>query len=209
MNLNVLKPMQAIDSAFEKPNVALALILVLVAGIIAAVTPLTFGLQIDLAASALAIIGYYIGFILLAVLVYVAAFILKGKEAVSGKIPGIISGLGLMMIPVIVSLIVVIVVVQMILPPFAVSLAQDLQTGAVAVEDIPTWVNHLYDQNIDSINFTGFYALSGLLVLIGLFNVYLLYRIINKLIGYRLIPTLIIIFAIMVIVNVLQGLLPI
>lgn len=205
MNLNVLKPGAAVSSAFEQPNPGLALLLVLVAcGVIAGqILFLGFPLKIvDFAINV--VVMYYIYFFILAVLLYIAAFILKGREAVTGRFAGIVSALGLLQLPIIIGLIIYTAAIPAIFSPLALELVRDVATGESTGEILAIQVNYLIENDVELVNFGTLYIFVPLLLLIALFNLFLLYKIVSKLFQYRILGNIIV----MVVILIILGLIP-
>ncbi len=205
MNLNVLKPGQAIASAFEKPNPGIAIALVFVASIIALVQGLVFGAQLDIGGFVMnVLLPSYIGFFVLAILIYIIAFILKGRAAVSGTFSGIISALGLLWIPIIVGLLISFVAIPAIFSPLALELAKDVGSGKSTTETLVIQIRYLVENDVEVGNLAAAYAFGAVFALIALFNLYLLYKIISRLFQYRILGNIIV----MVVTLIILGLLP-
>lgn len=201
MNLNVLKPRQAVESAFEKPNPGLAIALVFISCLATLALPIFIGAQIDLAGFVInTVISSYLSFFVLAVLIYIAAFVLKGKDSVAGQFPGIVSALGLLWIPILAGIIISFVLVPTILSPEVLTLAKEYQAGEIGAYAFASEVAFITEGVLGTL-----YLFVAVFLVIGLINLYLLYRVISKLFEFKILVNL----AIMAVILLLLGFLPI
>ncbi len=93
MNLNLLKPKQAVESAFQKPNIAIALVLVLLPALGSIAGKMVFGLP-ALNSAAYFIATGYVRFFVLVLVAFALSLVLNAKAA-KGKLLGLFSALSL------------------------------------------------------------------------------------------------------------------
>jgi hypothetical protein len=93
MNLNLLKPTKAVESAFEKPNIVIALALVLLPALGSIAGKMVFGLPAGNSAVYFIVTGY-IRFFVFALVAFALSLILNSKAA-KGKLLGLFSALSL------------------------------------------------------------------------------------------------------------------
>lgn len=199
MNLNVFKPKQAVESAFSAPNPGLAIALVFVSSILALVPPLLRGEEI-VAFAVNVFASSYLSFFVLAILIYVVAFVLKGKAAVSGKFSGIVSGLGLIQILVIVWLIISIIPALGVISPEVESVFHGALSGEFTSGELADAVFEIGTANALVL---GLFLVVGLITLVV--NLIILYFVVSKLFNYKLILNIVM----MAILLIILGLLPI
>ena len=225
MNLNVLKPKQAVESCFEKPNPAIAFVLVLVASIISFAQPLVIGVQPKLENLLLGIIvPGYVYFVLLVVIIYVIGFIFKGKEAVKGKFGAIVSAVGLMWVPIIVALLVLTAAIPFILTPLTVGIMQDLASGKITGEMAEIEIAYLVGKNSEAVgndlfayiamgsdelvNYNVLVPVMIIFGLIGLFNLLLLYKIVGKVFQFKPVANIVAMLVVLAILGISINLIP-
>ncbi len=201
MNLNVLKPRQAVESAFEKPNPGLAIALVFISCLASLAMPIILGVQIDLVGFAVnTVVSSYLSFLALAVLIYIAAFVLRGKDSITGQFSGIVSALGLLWIPILAGIIISLVLAPSILSPEVLTLAKEYQAGEIGAYAFASEVAFIAEGILGTL-----YLFAAVFLVIGLVNLYLLYRIVSKLFDFKILGNLVVMAAILF----LLGFLPI
>jgi hypothetical protein len=201
MNLNVLKPRQAVESAFEKPNPGLAIALVFISCLASLAMPIILGSQIDLVGFAInTVVSSYVSFLVLAVLIYIAAFVLKGKDSVTGQFSGIVSALGLLWIPILVAIIISLVLAPSILSPEVLTLAKEYQAGEIGAYAFASEVAFIAEGIMGTV-----YIFTVVFLAIGLFNLYLLYNIIKKIFDLKILGNILV----MLVILFILGFLPI
>jgi len=208
-NLNILNPRQAVEANLQAPTPILALALVLVASIVALLQPLMLGLYINPVAFLVNfVLSSYIKFFILAIVVYALLLVLK-KENSAGKLPGIVSTLGLLQIPVIVLLVVSGLTAPMVISPITTELMQEASHGEADVDTLMLQLAFLDENEYELVNFTAFYTLLGLAIVIGIINLYILYLLASRLFQYRVGANILVLIAALIITGLLQGIVPI
>ncbi len=169
MNLNILSPGKAVSSAFEKPNVALALGLVLAAAIVwlGMIAALKKTVSIELAVSGIA--SSFVFFIVFVLIIFALCFILN-RKVLKGKFSGLLSALALLQIIWIVGYIISTIAFSVI----PANVAAELGNVEGDVFAAAAQVNQILSANIDSINIPLFYALLAITALIELFGFYIM-----------------------------------
>ena len=199
MNLNVLKPRQAIESAFEKPNPGLAIALVFVSCLASLAMPIILGVQVDLVGFAInTVISSYLSFLALAVLIYIAGFLLKGKDSITGQFSGIVSALGLLWIPILVGIIISLVLAPSILSPEVITLAKEYKAGEIGAYAFAGEVAFIAQGIMGTI-----YLFAAVFIVLALFNLYLLYRIVSRLFDFKILGNLVVMAAILFLLSFL------
>ncbi len=170
MNLNIFSPAKAVDAAFEKPNVALALGLVLAAAIVELILRAFLVLkQASIELAAIAVAGSFVSFIVFALIVFALCFILN-RKALKGKFSGLLSALALLQI---IWISVYIISIISFFSVFPANVAAELNKVEGDVFAAAVQVNQILNANIDSINIPLFYAFEAITALIGLFGFYI------------------------------------
>lgn len=88
------RPSEAVREAMEKPNLGLAIALILLPGIIGIITILALGMPADFMAVGMRILGDVLAWVLAAAVIYLLAFVFRGV-AVKGKFTAILTALSL------------------------------------------------------------------------------------------------------------------
>jgi hypothetical protein len=81
MNLNFFKPKELIKSGYDKPNLGLSVLLVLLPFFFIFLIGLFYGFPIDLMTMGLSIINYLLFWFIGGILLFILIYILKGKKA--------------------------------------------------------------------------------------------------------------------------------
>ncbi len=200
LDLNVLNPGKAVASAFEKPNPGMAIGLVLVASLIVFAQGIVAGVPLDVAAFALnVIVPAFLNFFALAIILYVGAFVLKGKGSVSGKFTGVISALGLMQVAMIAFLILSLALIPMILSPEVNALTTQFRSGNISPEVFALEVSNEIEADPFPI-----YALLGVMGLTALLNLAVFYKIVSKIFGFKPLVNV----AVLLVILLILGFLP-
>jgi len=176
MNPNILSPKKAVQSAFEKPSIGLALALVLVSAVVWILQNYLITGKLDAGASVLAIALSFVAFFIFVLIILVLGFLLN-RSAIRGKFTGLVSGLSLLQIIMIVIYLLSAVAFTLAIPPDA---AAELNAVEGNYFTTAVKVRQILEQNADAINFT---AISGFLAaaaLVGLYGFYILFLIARK-----------------------------
>jgi len=169
MNLNIFSPGKAVAAAFEKPNVTLALGLVLAAAIawLAQVFLILKQVSVELAVSGIA--SSFVSFIVFVLIIFALCFILN-RKVLKGKFSGLLSALALLQI---IWIAVYIISIISFFSVFPANVAAELGNVKGDVFAAAIQVDQILNANIDSINIPLFYAFEAITALIWLFGFYI------------------------------------
>ncbi|MFH1256263.1 MAG: hypothetical protein V1494_03125 [Candidatus Diapherotrites archaeon] len=92
MNLNIFSPKNAVASAYEKPNMALAFALVLLPVIVSAVIGIALGAAVNPLAIVVLLVKAIVAWLVSGIILYVILYLFKGKS-IDGKFNGILCAL--------------------------------------------------------------------------------------------------------------------
>lgn len=177
MNLNVLSLHNSIESAFEKPNVLLALVLVIVPVLIAALFYLFTGALVDWAAFALEqVVKRYVLFFVLAVLVFAIGLVFNNKE-MRGRFAEVVSALGLIYVIAIIIALISLLSPLLLAPGFFSAVQNFAKSGTV--EELSTNILFLQSVMPQGINLglLTVFLIAGLILL--LYQLVIFYKIIS------------------------------
>ncbi len=179
MDLNILSPKKAVESAFEKPNIPIALGLVLVAAVVWLALAFLMSGVISAEVALLAVVSGLLKFVALAAIVFVIGMILSGKTA-KGHFSGTLSAVSMLQILGIVTYVISTAAFFMLFPK-GVPAGVDLNSG-----DMLTVAVQLYGAiapSLESINFGLLYALWAVAAGLQLFGLYLISLAMRRLAG--------------------------
>lgn len=194
MNINILHPSKAVDSAFEKPNIAIALVLVLLPSL-AFLGGLAFYGEDVLSYAVYEVVLAYVTFFALALIVFALGLLFDGKRA-KGKFAGTICALSLLQIIYLAFSLLSLIAMPLVLSPAAIEFAK--HAGADQTGEFLT----LNPGAANLAIFAFFLAIGACLIAWG---IYILYRCIRKLAETRAFTALILAIITLIII----GLLPI
>ncbi|MFA4855470.1 MAG: YIP1 family protein [archaeon] len=195
MNLNILHPSKAVDSAFEKPSIPIALVLVLLPSLAFLCGLIVYGQDIS-SFAVYEIILAYVTFFVLVLIVFALGLLFDGKKA-KGKFAGTICALSLLQIVSLAFSVLSLIAIPLVLSPEAIQFA-----GHASGTD---QISEFLTLNPSAINFAAlavFLAISACLIVWG---IYILYKGIRKLTETRAFTSLIL----AIITLIILGLLPI
>jgi hypothetical protein len=137
MQLNILHPKKAVAGAFEKPNLVLGIILVLIAGSANVITSMALGLSLN--NTALAINSEILAIIRLLFFVVVLAILSLIQRRQIGNIAALVSAISLTFLVNFIATI-LFIVFQLVLFPRTIleTIVTNLQSGKSAVEIVQT-----------------------------------------------------------------------
>jgi len=174
MNLNVLQPKKAVESAFKKPNVPLALILVVLPSLASIASSIVFGAPFKVENAVYSIVLAYVAFFVLAFVIFALVAILKGSEA-KGKMAGYLSALSLVKIASLAIVLLSVVAIPLCFSPAAmnaVAAAANETSPGIAVGMAAAFV----EENPNAINwplFSVFLAIAAIILILGAYLVFL------------------------------------
>ncbi len=193
MNLNIFKPAQAVESAFEKPNLAIALLLVLLPTIAFLAGLMLYGFDV-LGFVVYEIVVAYVIFFILGLIVYATGIIFNGEKAKT-QLLEVLSATALLQIVSLIFVILSFLTINLVFSPEAIEFATTAenldQTGGFIAA------------NPGSVNLI-FFAISTIIAiaLIAL-GIYILYKIIRKLTETRAFTSLILAAIILFILGII------
>lgn len=202
MNINIFRPGKAVESAFENPNILLALALVLLPSLASIAGRMAYG--IDATGNAIYEIALaYITFFVLLLVVFALGLILDAKKT-KGKFVSVFSALSLIQVTQLLIIVVSFLVVPLVFSPetiaFAIQASQASDTGMATLQ-----LTEYVSETPGAVNvpILGFVAIAG--TAIALLGMYILYLCIKKLTETRTITAAMLTLVALVIL----GLLPI
>lgn len=203
MNLNVLRPRQAVESAFEKPSLLLAFILVLLPALASIAGRMLYGVQVKPGNAIYGIVLSYVTFFALALVVFALAWLWK-KQATKGKFVAFFCALSLVKVVSLAIVLLSFLTMPLYLSPGAMQAG--LQAAGSANSEMATaQISDFIASNPAAVNLPVFYAFLLIAALLTVFGIYLIYLCVKRLgEGKRLASILITVIALIVL-----GLLPI
>ena len=169
MNLNIFSPGKAVAAAFEKPNVALALGLVLASAIIWLLQVFLITKQVDAVLAAIAVARSFVSFIVFLPIIFALCFILN-RKALKGKFSGLLSALALLQIIQIIVYIISIISFSLVIPA---NVAAEITSVKGDVFSAAAQITEILNENIGSINMPIYYAFEAITTLFELFGLYI------------------------------------
>jgi len=202
MNLNILKPGQAVESAFKKPNIPLALLLVLLPSLAFIGGRMAYGVQVLDRALYEIVLGYVSFFVL--VLVVLALGIIANRKKIAGKMPGLISALSLLQIIALATLILSFALLPLVASPATIEFA--VQAGkSASTEMTVAQVEEFLLENPEAVNFTALAVFLAIGLALSVLGLYMLYLTAKKLTESRTLTALLITIVAIIVI----GLLPV
>jgi len=174
MNLNVLKPGKAVEQAFEKPNVPLALVLVLLPALASIAGSFAFGTAPKIEAMAYSVIMAFLTFFVLTVVVFLLGFLVNPKAA-KGKGSGLLSALALAQILSLFVILVSFAAIPLVVAPQAMEMLAEAGSSP-SPEIRAVQINSFLTQNPTAINLPAlavFLAVAFAAFILGLYIIYL------------------------------------
>lgn len=181
--MNIFKVSRSVEDNFEKPNIGLALVIVLVPAIIAAIGYAAGNWSIDWAEFAVQhiVLRYVLFFVLAAMLFAIGiAFHRKSRE---GLFAGIVSALGLFYVFAIIIAIISQVAQRLVFTPALIAKLQLL--SAATTQEIAANAALLIATMSKEINFPLFFAVIVIGIIIYIWQYFTLYKIISFCSGER------------------------
>jgi len=202
MNLNILLPGEAVESAFKKPSLLTALVLVLLPAIASIAAKMLFGVQIGLENAAYGIVLSYVGFFALAIIAFALAWILN-NQATKGKFVPFFCALSLVKIISLVIVLLSFLTMPLYLSPEAMQMA--LQAGNSANGEMAVaQASNFLASNQGAVNLPVFAAFLLIGALLTVYGIYVLYLCIKGLAGGKKLSSILI----TVIALIILGLVP-
>jgi len=202
MNLNILHPGKAVESAFEKPNILLALILVLLPPLASIAGKMVYGVDAT-GTAAYEIMTAYVTFFALLLVIYTLAMLFDAKKT-KGKFTGAFSALALIQLTQLSIIIISLLAIPLIFQPETIAFAKQASQSASTEAALTQLAMHI-EENPGAINTTNLAAFMLLAAGIATGGIILLYSCIKKLTEARTLPAVLLTIAAIIIL----GLLPI
>ncbi len=183
MDFNILKPKKAVEAAFEKPNIGIALILVLLPALVAIAESFVRQGAFDLEGAVSGIVLAYLAFFLLAIIIFLLGFLVNPK-AVKGKAAGLLTSLSLIQI---ISLFVIVLSIATMPLVISSQAMEMLSTASSAPSQEIRAVNigNFLAQNPAAINIPVLGILLAITFAAFVLGIYLIYLSVRKLTGSR------------------------
>ena len=181
MNLNILKPGQAVEDAFEKPNLGLAIGLVFAAFVVWLAHAFVISGMPNMQTVLFGLVGTFFRFFVLVVIVFILGIILN-KQASKDHFYGVISAISLLQI-------LFIAVYVLSLGLFFMSpapLTELMMSGSAQFDSAYTAGAEAYKtvfENMGAIDFTVFSAFLAAGFALMLFGLYIVYKTFKRLAG--------------------------
>jgi len=179
MDLDILHPGKAVESAFEAPNLVLALVIVLLAPVASVGGRFLYSLPVTAEGAIYTVAFAYVSFFLLAIVAFVLAMLFNAKAA-KGKFMGLFSALALTRIVALVVEIFSIATIPLYVSPKAMAVIVEVSSSP----NLQLMVNKLNDliaSSPDAINVGVFSILLAIGFAIMLFGAYIAYLAVRKL----------------------------
>ncbi|HLD59230.1 MAG TPA: hypothetical protein VI977_06400 [archaeon] len=177
MNLNILSLHHAIESAFEKPNVLFALLLVILPVIITALFYLLTGALVDWTAFALEQIAKrYVLFFVLAALVFGIGIAFNSRE-IRGRLSGVVSSLSLLYV-IAVAASLISLLAPLLLAPSLFNTFQNF-SRAGSIEEFAASIIFLQSTAPQDINIALLTVFLIVVIILLLYQIVMLYKIIS------------------------------
>jgi len=202
MNLNILKPGKAVDSAFEKPSFLLALALVLLPVLASVAGRVVYGVAVEANDVIYGIIMAYISFFIPVLVVFVLGMVVD-RQKTKGKFIGLFSALSLARLVSLAIVVLSLVTLPLVLSPEAMSLG--LQAGKSAgYAMMLSQISQFVESNPNAINWPVFNAFIAVGLILTLWGIYLIYKSVKKLTESKPIAAILITIVAFIIAGALQ-----
>ena len=187
MDINILRPGHAVKDAIERPNLALALILVLIPVVVAFAARMDFS-EKALVAAVYPIVASVVTFFLLTIVIFVLCRLVGSKE--KKGFAGLFSALSLVKIVSLIIVLLSLVAMPLVLSPKATAFleekAESRNSGLVAVQ-----AEQFFEENPDSFNMPVFGAFLFVTLLLLIFALDLVYTAIKEFTGAKWLTALV------------------
>jgi len=193
MNLNIFKPGQAVDSAFEKPNLTIALLLVLLPTLAFLGGLMLYGFDI-LEYAIFEIVLAYVIFFILGLVVYATGIIFNGEKAKS-QLLEVLSATALLQIVSLIFIVLSFLTINLIFSPAAIEFATTAEN--------PNQIGGFIAANPGSVNLVFFAILTIIAIALITLGIYILYKTIRKITETRAFTSLVLAAVILFILGII------
>jgi len=177
MNVNILKPGKAVESCFEKPNILLAVVLVLLPTIAYIVSGMLYGVQI-LDSGVMQLVLGFVKFFTLVLVVLAMGLLFDSKKA-RGKIAGLFSALALIQIIGLLAVLLSALLIPIVFSQDAIGFASKATMGADQAR-IQMQVQQFVESNPDAVNLPMFGVSLVIAIILLIWGFYLGYLAIKR-----------------------------
>ncbi len=193
MNINIFKPGKAVESAFEKPNLAIALVLVLLPSVAFLGGQMLYG--IDISGYAIyQIVLAYVTFFILGLIVYALGIIFNGKKE-KGQLLKVLSAVSLLQIVSLTIIILSLLTINLVFSPEAIEFA--------ATAENANQIGEFIAANPASVNLAFFAIALIIAIALTVLGIFILYKCIRKVTGTRAFTALVLAAVILLIFGIL------
>ncbi|GEM_PF-3998903 len=197
MNLNIFSPGKAVQSAIDRPDARVALLLVLIPTIASAIGSLFFQFPIQWAGIGIGLLKSIANWIILGILVYLAAYLVNGK-ALRGKFAGVLSAVSLVWIVSLLATLLGIIFFMTAFPASAMNVLRLNATGQLSPAETGQQLSEILSQS-GFVNGTLALVFFGIGIILLALALLLLYRTISDLAPKnRILTKLILLIAVLI-----------
>lgn len=178
MKLNVFKPKESVQSAIDRPDNAIAFVLVIIPVIASVIGQIMWGLPIKPTLVGLAFVRTILNWLILGAAAYVILYLAIGKRT-QGKFSSVLSAVSLIWIINLLLIVLGIVFVPFIFSAEIQTAAKELATGQVSIDEFANSTSQIIENDIQAVNTSlGFLAMiiAGFLMLLAVYLIFLMVR---------------------------------
>ena len=181
MNLNIFKPGQAVDAAFEKPNLAIALVLVLLPSLAFLGGQMLYGFDVS-GYAIFEIVLAYVMFFILGLVVYAVGIVFNGEKA-KNQLLQVLSAVSLLQIVSLIFVVLSFLTMNLVFSPETIEFA-------VSAEN-PNQIGGFIAANPGSVNLVFFAIFTIIAIALIALGIYILYKCIRKITKTRAFTSLV------------------
>ena len=193
MNLNILKPSQAIDAAFEKPNLAIALVLVLLPSLAYLAGQMLYGFDI-LGYTIYEIVLAYVTFFILALVIYAIGLVFNGEKA-KGQFKQVLSAVSLLQLVSLAFIVLSFIAMRLVFSQKLIEFA--------AKATNPNQISGFIAASPGSVNYVFFAISTVIAIALTVLGICLLYKCIRKITETRAFTSIVLAIIILFILGIL------
>ncbi len=203
MNLNILHPGKAVEAAFEKPSLFVALVLILLPSLASSAGRMLYAAPVDLSGALYGIVLAYVSFFVLALVIFFLAWLVN-RQATKGRFAAFFCALSLIKVASLVIVLISFLTMPLYLSEGAMEVA--LQAGKSSSPEMAAMqLSDFVAANPEAVNLAVLVVLLAITFIISLWAVYLIFKSIKTLAQTGRLAAI----ALTVIALIIVGLLPI
>jgi len=193
MNLNIFKPEQAVESAFEKPNLAIALLLVLLPTLAFLGGLMLYGFDISEFAIYEIVLAYIIFFIL-GLIIYATGIIFNGEKA-KNQLLEVLSATALLQLVSLIFIVLSFLTINLVFSPAAIEFA-------ITAENTDQ-ISNFITANPGAVNPIFFAIFTIIAIALVILGIYILYKTIRNITETRAFTSLVLTAVILFILGII------